>query len=335
MGWRGAVRSMAAASRRAERTRVRHARQSEREAARARRELLAHYQQMAAASELARAHYESQLFQNYLELIVSLHRDGWTKWDWVALANTPAPVPSRTREGAALHALQSYTPGVVDRTLGRDREIRARMESDVRAAREADAAEHQHELASWEWHARVGHGVLNGDLQAYLAVLDHLLPFDELDQLGVGVTVTAGAPWYVEAFVRVLDDQVVPNEDRKLTATGKITSKPMPKGTYWALYQDHVCSAALRVARELFALLPIRAALVHVAISSVSRSTGHDEVMPILSVQFDAERFASLALERVDASDAVQTFPHNMRFKKTSGFARIEHLAPAALMTSR
>ena len=57
--------------------------------------------------------------------------------------------------------------------------------------------------------------------------------------------------------------------------------------------------------------------------------------MPILSVQFDAERFSSLALERVDASDAVQTFPHNMKFKKTSGFARIEHLAPAALMTSR
>jgi hypothetical protein len=53
-----------------------------------------------------------------------------------------------------------------------------------------------------------------------------------------------------------------------------------------------------------------------------------------LSVEFDRDRVLGLNFQRVDPSDAVQSFRHAMNFKKTTGFAPIDKLQPLAQLTS-
>jgi len=108
----------------------------------------------------------------------------------------------------------------------------------------------------------------------------------------------------------------------------------MPKTKYWALYQDHVCSAAIRVARELFHLLPIARTYVHVAAEMLNTATGHSGPETVLSVEFDRDRLLGLNFDRIDASDAVESFRHAMNFKKTAGFSPVETLQHLTQLTS-
>jgi len=290
---------------------------------------------MAATDAAARARHEVMMFENYLDVIVSLHKDAWSPWDWNEVANAPPPVPMQEHERAAVAALHAYQPSILDRATGKDKVVRSQLEAAIMTARQQDAALHQQQYAQWEWYRRVGHGVLQGDPNAYRAVLEHLLPFEELVQLGMSsVGLKSNAAWYVEAEAAVGDEEIVPTEERKLLASGKMTVKEMPKAKYWGLYQDYVCSAALRIARELFALLSVNVVLVHITRMTLNPATGRDEQVPLISVQFDRARFSRLNFDRLDASDAVSTFGPQMKFKKTTGFSAVERLAPANNMTS-
>ncbi len=175
---------------------------------------------------------------------------------------------------------------------------------------------------------RVSRGILTGDPEACQVALDYLGPFQTFQQLGSSLNVCITRPWCVEAWLTANNERIVPTEALSLTATGKVSRRAMPIGRYWALYQDHVCSAALRVAREVFALLPIPVTLVHVAYPCTNTQTGMPDRYSILSVAFEREAFAALNLNAIDPSDSMANFEHRMKYKRNTGFEPIELLGP-------
>jgi len=54
---------------------------------------------------------------------------------------------------------------------------------------------------------------------------------------------------------------------------------------------------------------------------------GHKKWTPILSVRFVRETFGDLHLERIDPSDSLQNFVHEMKFQKTRGMQPIVPLS--------
>lgn len=118
--------------------------------------------------------------------------------------------------------------------------------------------------------------------------------------------------------------EVIPNYELKQTSTGKLSKKDMPKSRFNELYQDHICSSAIRIAREIFAYLPIEYARVNAISKIINSKTGHLEEQPILSVIFPPETIKNLNLETIDPSDSMRNFVHNMKFSKTKGFNIVE-----------
>ena len=57
-------------------------------------------------------------------------------------------------------------------------------------------------------------------------------------------------------------DHVIPRAAKSLLKSGKLSVKQKPKGAFHELYQDYVCSATMRVAREALALLPVQTVVV-------------------------------------------------------------------------
>lgn len=100
----------------------------------------------------------------------------------------------------------------------------------------------------------------------------------------------------------------------------------MPKTRFNELYQDHICSASIRVAREVFAYLPINYARINAVAKIVNTKTGHLEEQPILSVIFPPETINNLNLRTIDPSDSMHNFVHNMNFNKTKGFSVVERV---------
>ena len=60
----------------------------------------------------------------------------------------------------------------------------------------------------------------------------------------------------------------------------------MTKTRYYELQQDYVCSCILRIARDLFALLPLKTVIIHAYDEQLNTETGHEERKLILSIKY-------------------------------------------------
>jgi hypothetical protein len=335
VGWKQFVRAVQADARRYQREVKRQNARAERESMRRHRELHRLQRELDKHSEKAQAANDVARFDNYLELLVSLHcDDDMFEWDWADLANAPAPNPPTRRndhESAATGAQILYVPNLIDKLFGAAKKRQAELQAGVENGRREDDAQHaramqEHYERERGWAARrqLASRILASDATAYLAGLEYASAFSELAAFQTRVTVAELEREALAVTCEITDDEIVPSEEVKLTASGKLTKKTMAAGRYWALYQDHLCSAALRVARELFDLLPVSRAVVNIGPVRVNTATGHRESVVFLAVHLSRSGVDSLNLEKIDPSDSMKNFPHRMRFKKTSGFEPVE-----------
>ncbi|HEY0138613.1 MAG TPA: hypothetical protein VGB85_31230 [Nannocystis sp.] len=316
------------------RRRQRQSASEEREAMRRQRVLAKREDELAKYAENVRAAHEAEQFANYLELLVSVHKDCGPTWDWPAIAREQPPAhPIRMphSENAARAALAAYKPGFFERFFGGDKpRITALKQAIVEAHRADDAAymvaveRHQQDYAACTARTAQAQHILARNTRAYPTVLQLSGALDELTAFKVEVSLTATEQDAIAFTCSIMDDQMVPREEVKLTAKGKLTTKEIAAGRYWALYQDHVCSAAIRVAREVFAVLPVSRVVVNIGPMRLNTSTGHLESVTFLAVHIARGELYRINLASIDPSDSMKNFHHRMKFKKTTGFEPVE-----------
>lgn len=164
-------------------------------------------------------------------------------------------------------------------------------------------------------------------MEDYYDVIQEANPFEDLLEYGSGFEFGTDDPKLMEIEFQVKSDAVVPKNSRALTKTGKLAEKPLTKTAYYDITQDYVCSCAIRLAREIFALLPVETVIVHAEDRILNTATGKDEIRTILSVRFQREGFSDINFDRIDPSDFLETFEHHMKFRKTSGFEPVTQLS--------
>ena len=165
--------------------------------------------------------------------------------------------------------------------------------------------------------------VIEGDVDSYLAVISEMAPFDDLLEYGSGFEVGTEDPNEMSVEFQVKSDKVVPDYSLSLLASGEISEKPLSKSAYFDLVQDYVCSTAIRVARDTFALLPVKTCKVHAVDVVLNSATGNEEEVTILSVAIDRDKLAGINMDRIDPSDALEALGCRMSFKKTTGFGPV------------
>lgn len=323
MGWKQYSRSIQAAGRRAERS-----------AAKRHRELVKQHQSAQRQAARDDASNEVALFENYLELLVSVHKEGGESWDWNSIKAAPQPVPpvrARTRAVEAEQALNAFKPTLMQRLFGGEAKVRSTLEEALKKAAAEDAREyekameaHREAHALWSAEADLAEGVIHENLEAYEKALHYSGMVDELSAFKTRVIFHVVEKDVIALSCVFEDEELVPREEVKLTAAGKLSSKAFPAGKYWALYQDHVCSCALRLARETFGVLPVARVIVNVNMPRLDTSTGHLCTDTILAVGFVRDVVQRLNLADLDPSDSLKNFHHRMKFKKTAGFDAVE-----------
>lgn len=135
----------------------------------------------------------------------------------------------------------------------------------------------------------------------------------------------------VETTIHIHGNDIVPSEVKGLLKSGKLSVKKMPKGQFNEIYQDYVCSCALRVANELFSAIPDNMVVVTAVDELLNTKTGHLEKFPILSACISRNTLKSLNMDTIDPSDSMSNFIHNMSFKKTTGFGAVSRVESGRL----
>lgn len=280
----------------------------------------------AAAQQSQEAVEAFEQYENYIEVIRNVHRDCDIAMNWNVIANRPLPFKEGEKGPKELKAQQdydNYRPSLAEQIMkNREQERRAELQAAVEEARKQDAEDLAEQTESKEFAKRM----IAGDLDAYCEAIENADPFAELAELGSGFEFGTDDPTHMEIEFTIKAKDVIPETQLSLTKTGKLSEKAMSKSAYYDIMQDYVCSCSIRLARELFAAVPVDTVTVHAVDVVLDTATGHDAEATILSVKFDRNSFLDINFDRIDASDLVCSFPHNMKFAKTTGFKPVERI---------
>ena len=262
-------------------------------------------------------------FENYIEMIKSVHKECEPPVDWQKIRDAAPPFTKAQggpAERAARDALLNFKPGM--NLFGQSDKRRAELEQAVEAGKKEDDATFE----AWQESVKFADRILAGDTDAYLEALEEANPFEDFAAYGSDIELGTDSGEYLEIEFRVKSQEVVPANTLSLTSTGKLSEKAMSKTMYYDLTQDYVCSCAIRLAREIFSVLPVQAVLVHAVDGVLNTATGNESEETILSVGFSREGFDGINFDRIDPSDFLSTFPMRMQFAKTTGFKPVERI---------
>lgn len=271
------------------------------------------------------ARLQVDIYENRLDQIRSIHHECDDPVDWEEVYNRKAPFEegqAGPNERQARMDLQSYLPGFFDRLFKRSEAKIRKLEEKVQAEAQKDTDL----MNEWKYMHNVSKRILEKDIDAYFEVIDEFRPLDDLVEFGSGFEFGTDHPDIIHVSFDVNAKQAVPEKALSLTKTGKLSEKNLTKTAYYDIFQDYVCSCALRVARDMFALLPVRSVFVHAYEDQLNTATGHEEKAAILSVKYDKPTLESLNFTNLDPSDALGNFEHQMKFKKTKGFEQVKEV---------
>lgn len=263
----------------------------ERAAVTRKRDLARQIKEAAKLSALEQAKLEVEAFEADLDVLLSVHREASQQTDWLDLLCQLPP---------HLAAEQSS--------------------QDFESTRER--VMHMRDLAR---------RVLAGEGAAYIAAVHGHSPFREMTSLGATVQFQLEERHVLECKLLVRGRDAIPPEQKSLTATGKLSVKPMQKARFHEIYQDYVCSCVLRVAREVFALLPIDLVIVTAAVAGKGDAVNASIEIPVLSAAMPRAAFEGLDFATLDPSDAIMAFAHRgdvAASRKTGEFVAVVPLRP-------
>lgn len=293
------------------------------------RELAKQLKEQEKLSAQQQARLEVDAFENALEVLLSVHKGVVPAFHWSEVLRDPPPLPPvRKCINELLVCWEETKTGRPSVESGKE----ARGVDE--AVFNAEFTGFRSRLEEWERLRRIARRVLGGDGKAYVDALLEMNPFEEIGVLGSALHFTVHSRSFLEVSLKVSGKQAIPAEIKLLTASGKLSVKSMPRVRFQEIYQDYVCSCALRVAREVFALLPVEFLLLTASAELVDPGTGKGGDQPVLSVVFGRDQLEALDFERIDPSDAVERFQHRGDFKasrKLEAFAPIIPLTPADL----
>lgn len=325
MGWKGTVRSIGVAVRAAER-----------DAKKRQRELERKQKNFEKMELLEQAAYEVEVYENHIEIIQSLHKYCSEKVDWFSVAkSTPPkePIRATAKEVEATYKASNYKPGLFDKIFKRTEKKQKSLNEAVLKAKEDDVLEYESNLEkwkfdvqNWEESTKVARLLLEGDRESKMNVIKELNPFAEITNIGSNISFKIHSNSIVEAEIHVHGEDIVPREKKSLLQSGKISVKKLPIGMFYEIYQDYVCSCMIRVANEIFSILPENMVIITAVDKLLNTKSGHLEKLPILSVAILRKTFESLNISNIDPSNSMGNFVHNMSFKKTKGFNPVERI---------
>lgn len=264
-------------------------------------------------------------YNELIDQIRNIHDECSAPVDWAALRDAPEPfvfMGMGPNEAEAVRVANEAKPTLLGRFIpSADKKREKKLVDAINEAREKD----QQIYLEWDETRTLARHVLDGDIDSYFYVISEMRPFDEILDFGSDFDVGTDEPDIIEVEFHAKTSKVVPNHVLSMTKTGGISSKAMSKTMHFDIAQDYICSCVLRIAREMFALLPIERVVIH-AVDTVTDTSGNESDETVLSVLISREQLSGINFDLIDPSDTIVSFEHNMNFKKTQGLKPVPRI---------
>lgn len=290
-----------------------------------RSELLRQEKEKERLKELERARLEVRMFENKIEVIKSIHKESDEVLDWNDIYERKEPFNKDEigpGEKKAKEKYDNFKPNFFEWLFKMEEKAKEKLKGKIQLGKEKDAEIYK----EWEELHNFAKNILDGDIDTYFKVIEEMAPLDDLSEYGSGFEFFGEESNYLEVEFDVNSKAIVPKQEKTLTKTGKLSVKEMSKTKYYDIFQDYVCSCTIRIARDMFALLPLEYVYINAYDYILNTSNGNEERTLILSVKIEKYKLNELNFETIDCSDSMNNFEHNMNFKKTTGFSQVDEI---------
>ncbi|MGJ9381828.1 hypothetical protein [Salipaludibacillus sp. CF4.18] len=280
--------------------------------------------QMTKENKHEQAKFEVEKHEAHIEMLISVHKEVSDDLNWNEIVHSPRPFDVKEHGPHVTEInrfIEEYKATWRDNFFNRAEARIRKWKESIPQAQEKD----QELIDDWDKDILIAKKIVLGDVIAMEEALENINPFEEIFQLGSSINFgihKTGDKAVIK--LQVQNKEAIPETTLSLTKTGKLSKRAIPKGKYFQLYQDYVCSCVLRIAREFFALLPIQ--LVQVNVYDDSFVDNSEDYGCILSVKMSRDDIKATNFDNIDCSDTIESFHHNMKFLKTKGFKFVEEV---------
>jgi len=277
-------------------------------------------------------------YNEYLNKLRSIHKKCAKDRDWEKIKSAKPPIKpekSTTHEEFAQAKMNKYEPGFFDKLLRLEKFKRKRLVRKVEMARQADEKKYieslqayEQEYESWKNDHELASRILVGDAKAYCEAVKQAK--SRFNDVKAKIEFLVKNRSTIEVILKMNIEKIIPSSeivaDEEGSTFNLAKEKSMPKAKFNELCQYFVCGYVLRIARELFALLPVEMVIVNYMEDRLNTQTGHMEEITLLSVAIPRKTLLGLNFEVVNPPDAMKNFVNRINFKKTKGFTAVERI---------
>jgi hypothetical protein len=292
------------------------------------RRRIAHNNALQRQAHLDASANAATAYESMIEALTGAHRVTFSRRDWLTTATRP-PVPEPDRqdlaERAAEAAVAEFKPGWATRILRREAKVRQSLVDAVPSARQRDDNLHATRVAAAAAENAsivVAQQVVERRPDALIQALELYSDLGNLPFSVEGID-TMFLDKRVIAIVDGLDLEDMPEDSITLLKSGKASVKSLGVGKRHELHRDTICSAAVRVALEFLATLPLDEVEVLMLTDILDRGTGHIAPEPVLHLRLTAQAARALSLSRTEALAVVDRLGGHMEWTKRDGFRTI------------
>ena len=156
----------------------------------------------------------------------------------------------------------------------------------------------------WAYFHSMAPEILAGNIDAFLQLIYEINPLDDLLEY-------AGSYQFGTDNPNKMDVEFVVNKAPLISI--QRTNDTIKCND---ILQDYICSTCIRIARDLFALLPVKNVIVHAVLDNIT----------VISVNFDRATMMKIKFGFVDPSDTINRFEHKMEYNAYHGFIEVNRL---------
>jgi hypothetical protein len=300
-----------------------------REDERAERRRLAYEKAAQKQVALEAAASAAEEYDRLIEALTGAHRVQLPRRDWHGLAvEAPPAEPERSaaQEAAARRQQEAYKPGWFARTFGGAKRRQVELTAAVEDARVRDEAEFQarrQEAEARRAEIDFARRLVARDPAAVAEALGRFTRLGDLPFSVEGLDLVFVAGGRIVAMIDGLDLEDLPDRSVTLLQSGKASVKPLAQGRMLELHRDTICSAAVRVAAECLAALPVEEIEVVMQADLLDRGSGHIGVTPVLYLRATAQALAAVNLPQTDAAALVERLGGHWDWTRKEGFRAI------------
>ncbi len=268
-------------------------------------------------------------YNNFLKTISQMHLSGsvYCDWNYINTIEAPYDLPNGEigpKEAKSRAELEKFNNFVIFKLLSPiTKKYKEMLENQIATSSEYDKTDYK----KWEKLHNLSVGVLDGNIDAYIQVIEDFKPFDDITELGSFFIINFENSDVIEIEFRVSEDNLMPESSYSLGENGQLLEKPYTKTEFYSIIDSFISSTSIRVARDMFDILPVNTVYVQVIKNVPNKFVDISEVSTVASIKFTRDAIESMDIYSADPTTLLQSFPHNRNYVQGEGFSAVQQLS--------